>query len=126
MSAKALSAPVPLPPPAPSFLDRLTTALQIRGRPPEVVQAQVGWVRQFILFHQKRHPELMGEAEIGAFLTHLAVDRCLPVGQQDQARQALLFLYREFLYRELGAIPVTYLRPPVAPEANGAREEKGT
>ncbi len=102
-------------PQAPKFLDQLRTALLIRGHAPEVAEPYVGWVRNFIYFHGLRHPETMGEREIGAFLTHLAIERCAPLAQQAQARQALRFLYREFLHRELGAVPVAYMRPPGAP-----------
>jgi len=75
--------PVPTPAPQPpKFLDRLRTALLMRGIPPEVTEAWVGWVRAFIQFHQLRHPETMGEHEIGAFLTHLAIERGAPLAQQ--------------------------------------------
>src|SRR5436190_17585036 len=70
--ASLLSNLPPTPPQQPRFLDRFRTALPIRGRPPEVVEAFARWVRDFILFHSLRYPETMGEAEIGAFLTHLA------------------------------------------------------
>ncbi len=99
----------PAAPQAPKLLDRLRTALLIRGTKPEAAEEQVGWVRSFIHFHRLRHPETLGEAEIGAFLTHLAVERCVPLAQQAHARQALRFLYREFLHRELGTIPVSYV-----------------
>jgi integron integrase len=87
----------------------------MRGTKAEVAEDQVGWVRAFIHFHQLRHPETLGEAAIGAFLTHLALERCVPLAQQAQARQALQFLYREFLHRELGTIPVSYV--PHGPRA---------
>ena len=107
-----MSTPAAPPPGAPKFLDRLRTALQIRALPPESIDAQVGWVRQYIFFHHLQHPENLGEAAIGAFLTHLALERQVPLPCQAQARQALLFLYRDFLHRELGPIPVTWT-PPV-------------
>ena len=83
--------------PQPSrFLDRLRTSLLMRGLKPEVTEAWVGWARTFIRFHQLRHPERMGEAEIGAFLTHLAGERGASLPQQAQARQALRWLYQQF------------------------------
>jgi integron integrase len=115
-----MSAPQSPPNPAPDaprFLDRLRTALQIRGRPPELVEAYVGWARDFIRFHRLRHPETLAESEIGAFLSHLALDRRESLPRQAQARQALLFLYREFLHRELGPIPVSWQRPEAGPDA---------
>ena len=60
-------------------------------------QAYVDWIRRFILFHGKRHPLEMGEPEVEAFLTHLAVNRNVAASTQNQAFSALLFLYREVL-----------------------------
>ncbi len=60
------------------------------------------WIRQFILFHGKRHPTEMGEAEVSAFLTYLAADRNVAASTQNQALSALLFLYQQFLQRKLG------------------------
>ena len=57
----------------------------------------VDWVRRFILFHDKRHPLDMGASEVAAFLTHLAVQRNVAPPTQNQAKSALLFLYREVL-----------------------------
>ena len=56
-----------------------------------------GWARRFILFHAKRHPLEMGAPEVAAFLTHLAVQRHVAPATQNQAKSALLFLYREVL-----------------------------
>jgi integron integrase len=63
--------------------------------------AYVLWTKQFILFHGKRHPLEMGEAEVSAFLTHLAVDRNVAASTQNQALSALLFLYKVVLDRPL-------------------------
>jgi integron integrase len=63
-------------------------------------QAYVSWVRRFVLFHGKRHPKEMGEREIGEFLRHLAVEREVAASTQNQARAALVFLYREVLRLE--------------------------
>ncbi len=113
----ARQAAAPAAPQSPKLLDRLRTALLIRGTKPEVAEAQLGWVRSFIHFHKLRHPETMGEGEIGAFLTHLEVERYVPLAQQAQARQALRFLYREFSHRELGPIPVQYTPAGTCPAA---------
>lgn len=68
-------------PAAPKFLDRFRTALLIRSFAPAVTEAYVGWVRSFIYFHRLRHPETMGEREIGACLTELAVARGEPLAR---------------------------------------------
>jgi len=62
----------------------------------------VHWVRRFIYFSGRRHPRELGEAEVTAFLSHLAVDRNVAAATQNQALSALLFLYRHVLQLELG------------------------
>ncbi len=59
------------------------------------------WMKKFIFFHDVRHPKEMGAAEVGAFLTHLAVDENVAATTQNQAMFALLFLYKEVLGIEL-------------------------
>ena len=61
----------------------------------------VDWARRYIFFHNKRHPKEMGPAEVQAFLSHLAVERNVSASTQNQAKAALLFLYREVLSIEL-------------------------
>ena len=64
-------------------------------------QACVDWIKRYILFHDKRHPQEMGRREIEAFLTYLAVDQNVAASTQNQALSALLFLYRYVLEKEL-------------------------
>jgi integron integrase len=59
--------------------------------------AYVAWVRRFIEFHGRRHPRDLGDAEVSAFLSALAVDGAVSAGTQNQALAALLFLYRHVL-----------------------------
>lgn len=67
----------------------------------ETEKTYVDWIRRFILFHDKRHPGEMGKVEIEAFLTHLAVDKNMVASTQNQALQAILFLYRDVLEQPL-------------------------
>jgi integron integrase len=67
-------------------------------------EAYVDWIRRCILFHQKRHPNEMGEKEITRFLTHLAVEKNVAASTQNQAFSALLFLYQQVLDRKLDFI----------------------
>ncbi len=60
-------------------------------------QAYVEWTRRFVQFHGLKHPASLGASEVQAFLTHLAVDRSVASPTQNQAKSALLFLYREVL-----------------------------
>jgi integron integrase len=60
------------------------------------------WVRRFIVFHGGQHPMSMGEQEINAFLTHLAVEEKVSASTQTQALAGILFLYRHVLGRDIG------------------------
>lgn len=64
-------------------------------------QAYVDWIKRFILHFGKRHPREMGSAEVEQFLTHLAVVGKVSASTQNQAKAALLFLYKEVLAVEL-------------------------
>lgn len=64
-------------------------------------KAYVSWIRRFILFHQKRHPREMGEVEIRAFISDLAVNAGITASTQTVALSALLFLYRDVLKQDL-------------------------
>ncbi|HEY6356562.1 MAG TPA: phage integrase N-terminal SAM-like domain-containing protein, partial [Burkholderiaceae bacterium] len=78
-------------------MTRLRHALRVRHYSIRTEQAYVDWVRRFILFHGKRHRANLGATEVQASLTHLAVDRSVASPTQNQAKSALLFLYREVL-----------------------------
>lgn len=86
------------------LLDQLRQAIQTRHYSYKTEKAYVHWIKRFILFHNKRHPTEMGEAEIGWFLSSLATDFRVSASTQNQALNALLFLYREVLHREIGYV----------------------
>jgi|TARA_B100001971_G_scaffold214040_1_gene249437 integron integrase len=65
-------------------------------------QAYVSWVKRFILFHQKKHPKEMHDAEVVAFLSHLAVNRNVSASTQNQALNALVYFYRNVMGNPLG------------------------
>ncbi len=64
-------------------------------------KAYLHWIRRYVKFHNRRHPREMGAAEVEAFLTHLAVNAHVSASTQNQALQALLFLYRQVLEIDL-------------------------
>ncbi|MBX3632888.1 MAG: integron integrase [Simplicispira sp.] len=64
-------------------------------------EAYIDWARRFVLFHGKRHPGDMGVAEVEAFLSHLAVERNVSASTQNQAKAALLYLYKQVLEIDL-------------------------
>ncbi len=91
-------------PSPPRLLDQVRAALRARHYRPRTEATYLAWIRRFILFHKKRHPSEMGEAEINAFLTHLAVEGGVSASTQTQALSAILFLYRHVLDREIGEL----------------------
>jgi hypothetical protein len=73
------------------FLEDVRSAIRVRHYSIRTEEAYVGWIKRFILFNQKRHPEEMGEAEVGALLSHLTVQGNVAASTQNQALNALLF-----------------------------------
>lgn len=88
----------------PKLLDQVHAELRLRHYSHRTEKTYVNWIRQYILFHHKRHPAEMGETEIRAFLSYLATEREVAASTQNQAFAALLFLYRHILNQELPAI----------------------
>jgi integron integrase len=86
---------------APRLLDRVRDAIRRRNYSYRTEETYVHWIRRFIFFSGKRHPEDMGAAEVTAFLSHLARERDVAAATQNQALSALLFLYKEVLARPL-------------------------
>ena len=85
----------------PRFMDLVRSRLRVRHYSLRTEDAYAEWIRRFILFHGKRHPAELGAVEVRAFLTHLAVDRGVSPSTQNQAKSALLFLYRHVLEADL-------------------------
>jgi integron integrase len=79
------------------LLDRVREAIRTRHYSIRTEEAYIRWIRQYILFSGKRHPEELGAQEVSAFISHLAVGRDVAASTQTQALSALLFLYREVL-----------------------------
>lgn len=87
--------------PTPRLLDQVRNIIRVKHFSLSTERAYVGWVRRFILFHNKEHPMNMAEPEIRQFISHLAVDAKVSASTQTVALSALLFLYREVLKRDL-------------------------
>jgi integron integrase len=85
----------------PKLLDRLSYILQRKHYAFTTERAYVNWVRRFILFHNKRHPSHLGQAEVEAFLTHLAVQQKVAAATQNQALNAIAFFYKHVLLQPL-------------------------
>jgi integron integrase len=94
------------------LLDRVRDAIRVKHYSIRTEQAYVNWIKRYILFHHKRHPQEMGASEIEAFLTHLAVNENVAASTQNQALSALLFLYREVLEKDPGPIDALRAKKP--------------
>jgi integron integrase len=81
----------------PKLLEVVRDKLRVLHYSKRTEEAYLDWIRRYMSFHGKRHPREMGEAEIEAFLTHLAVDRNVAASTQNQALSALLFFYQHVL-----------------------------
>jgi len=79
----------------PKLLDLVRQAIRTK-------QAYVQWIKRYILYRNKRHPQDMAEKEINQYLTYLAVQKNVASSTQNQALCAIIFLYREVLKRDIG------------------------
>jgi integron integrase len=82
-------------------MDRVRAKLRAGHYSHLTEKAYVVWIRRFILFHGKQHPLTLGAPHVEAFLSHLAVNRKVAAATQNQALNALLFLYRRVLEVDL-------------------------
>ena len=89
----SVAAPIAQPP---KLLDRMRAAIRVRHYSLATERTYIGWVKRFIYFHQKRHPQDM-TAEVEAFLSALATELNVSASTQNQAMHAILFLYRDVL-----------------------------
>ncbi len=125
------SQPASLPtPPArkpKKLLDQYSEALRNRHYSLRTEETYVGWVRQFILYHNKRHPKEMGVPEINDFVTHLVNQKSVSASTQNQAISAILFLYRNVLQIALdenALLPIRPGRPKRVPTVLSREEAK--
>jgi integron integrase len=84
-------------PSKPKLLEQLRVRVRTLHYSIRTEEVYADWARRFILFHGKRHPKGLGAAEVEAFLSYLAVERKVSASTQNQAKAALLFLYKEVL-----------------------------
>ena len=87
--------------PRPRLLEQVRERLRVLHYSYRTEAQYVQWIKRFILFHDKRHPSGMGAPEVESFLTHLAVQGRVAAPTQNQAKAAILFLYKQVLGQEL-------------------------
>jgi integron integrase len=94
----------------PKLLDMTRDTLRRKHYSLRTEESYLRWIREYILFHGKRHPKEMGAPELEAFLTHLAIHRNVSASTQNQALSAILFLYRNVLHNDLIDLRVDAVR----------------
>ncbi len=97
--------------PPKKLLDQLSDQLRIKHYSLRTEHSYTSWARQYILFHNKRHPRDMGANEINAFISHLALEKKVAASTQNQALSAILFLYRHVLKIEPDETVINAVRP---------------
>ena len=103
-SGNAPSPDISTPARSPKLVDQVRRAIQTRHYSYRTEKAYVHWIKRYIFFHNKRHPNEMAEAEIAQFLSSLASGSHVSASTQNQALNALLFLYNEVLEKKIGLI----------------------
>lgn len=83
------------------FLESIRHVLRTKHYSIQTEKAYLTWVKRFILYHHKRHPQEMGEQEVSSFLSYLAVDRAVTSSTQNLALCAIVFMYKHIFEREL-------------------------
>jgi len=86
------------------FLSSVSDFMSVRRYSKRTIKSYLYWIKYFIVFHEKRHPEKMGRLEVEQFLTHLAITRKVSVSTQKIALNALAFLYNRVLEQPLGEL----------------------
>jgi len=89
-------------PEKPRLLDQVRNTIRTKHYSLRTEEAYVEWIKRFIFFHNKRHPNEMGAAEINQYISYLAVNRNVAASTQNQALCAILFLYKEVLSKDVG------------------------
>lgn len=84
------------------FLNYLRNEMRLRGYSIRTEKSYIHWIKRFIYFHHRRHPQKMGPDEVRQFLTSLAVDAQVAINTQKSALNALAFMYNKVLQQPLG------------------------
>lgn len=105
------------------LLDRVRETLRVKHYSIRTEEAYLSWIRRYIFFHDKRHPQTMGTPEIEAFLTYLAVHNNVAASTQNQALCAILFLYNEVLGQEVDPVDAIRAKKPKRLPVVLSREE---
>jgi len=84
------------------LVDQIRNVIRTKHYSLSTEKTYIGWIKRYLIFHNMRHPRQMGAAEIEGYLSHLAVKKKVSSSTQNQAFNAILFLYREVLHIDIG------------------------
>lgn len=85
-------------------MEQLKNQIRTRNYSYKTEEAYSFWVKRYIRFSKMAHPSTLGDADVAAFLTHLAVEKNVAANTQNLALSALVFLYKNVLMQPLGDI----------------------
>ncbi len=86
----------------PKLMDRVRIELRAQHYSRKTEESYTSWIRRYIIYHGKKHPELMGKEEIQKFINYLALEKHVSSSTQNQALQGVLYLYKNVLHRDVG------------------------
>src|SRR5262249_46101475 len=95
------------------LLEQVCQTLRVKHYSLATERCYCQWIRRFIFFHGVKHPNTMGAEDVERFLTHLATTEKVAASTQNQALNALVFLYREVLHMDLGNFDAVRARRPL-------------
>ncbi|MBI5622174.1 MAG: integron integrase [Elusimicrobia bacterium] len=87
-----------------TILDKVRDAIRAKHLSPRTEDAYVGWIARFLDKHPAKPAEDLGQAEIAAFVTHVSSAGRISPSTQNQALNAILFLYRQVLGKDIGSV----------------------
>ncbi len=85
----------------PKLLDQVRETIRTMHYSYRTEKTYIDWIKRFIMFHEKRHPNEMGADEVQAYITYLANERKVAASTQNQALSAILFLYKNIIQKEI-------------------------
>ena len=88
----------------PKLLDRVSIEMRVKHYSRKTEESYTSWIKRFILFNNKKHPNEMGKEEIQKFLNYLAIEKHVSAPTQNQALQGILYLYKNVLMKDVGWI----------------------
>ena len=94
------------------FLDQLRLHIREHGLAYKTEQTYIHWVKRFIYFHNKQHPNNLAMVDVEAFLSHLAVHQFCSVNTQKIALNAMVYLYKRFMGVDIGDLSFSLAKTP--------------